>query len=186
VAAAASIAAPVEEVKGWLESLLRFGLAGKRRIRSTAAVQVPGPPPYPQTIQDAEHLRLLSVFHYVLAGLNVLFGFFPSIYIFMGSMIISGKFGSSTLAKPDPNGWIFIIMGVLMSLLIWGMAVAFFLTGRWLGARRNWTFCFVIACISCAGFPLGTALGVFTIMVLVRPSVKGLFGKPLSGYYLNR
>jgi len=137
-------------------------------------------------MQDAEHLRLLSVFHYVLAGLNVLFGFFPSIYIFMGSMIISGKFGSSTVAKPDPNGWIFIIVGVLMSLLIWGMALAFFLSGRWLGARRNWTFCFVIACISCAGFPLGTALGVFTIMVLVRPSVKALFGKPLSGYYLNR
>jgi hypothetical protein len=36
----------------------------------------------------------------------------------------------------------------------------------------------VIAAIQCAFTPFGTVLGVFTLIVLVRPSVKALF---LSG-----
>ena len=34
---------------------------------------------------------------------------------------------------------------------------------------------FVVACILCLNVPIGTALGVFTILVLVRPTVKDLF-----------
>jgi hypothetical protein len=32
-----------------------------------------------------------------------------------------------------------------------------------------------VAALCCAFFPFGTVLGVFTILVLVRPSVKALF-----------
>ena len=38
------------------------------------------------------------------------------------------------------------------------------------------TFCVVVAAISCCFTPLGTVLGVFTLIVLFRPSVKALFG----------
>jgi hypothetical protein len=41
--------------------------------------------------------------------------------------------------------------------------------------RKARTFCFVIACIACLNVPLGTALGVCTILVLSRPRVKDLF-----------
>ena len=67
-----------------------------------------------------------------------------------------------------------------------GQPAALTLTGRWLAARRNWTFCFVVACLSCMNVPLGTILGVFTILVLQRPGMKGVFGLPLPGGYLNR
>lgn len=72
----------------------------------------------------------------------------------------------------------FVIFGGLVCLGAWAFAVCFFLSARWLAARRNWTFCFVVACIACLQVPLGTALGVFTILVLQRPSVKGIFGRP--------
>jgi hypothetical protein len=36
---------------------------------------------------------------------------------------------------------------------------------------------FVTACLSCMNVPIGTALGVFAILVLNRPSVKALFGR---------
>ena len=36
-------------------------------------------------------------------------------------------------------------------------------------------FCLVIAALLCMITPFGTVLGVFTIIVLVRPSVKLLF-----------
>jgi len=36
-------------------------------------------------------------------------------------------------------------------------------------------FCLIVAGIICIFMPLGTILGVFTIIVLVRPSVKAMF-----------
>ena len=40
----------------------------------------------------------------------------------------------------------------------------------------HYTFCFVMAALACAFFPFGTILGIFTIVVLVRPGVKEMFG----------
>ena len=139
-------------------------------------------------MQDAEHLKLLSVFHYVLAALTALVGFLPIIYIALGAAMVMGKMpaGPSSPAPPAEFGWMFIIFGGLFCLLAWAFAVCLFLSGRWLAARRNWTFCFVVACLSCMNVPLGTILGVFTILVLQRPGMKGVFGLPLPGGYLNR
>ncbi len=36
-------------------------------------------------------------------------------------------------------------------------------------------FCFVMGCVECLFMPFGTVLGAFTILVLNRQSVKGLF-----------
>lgn len=151
-------------------------------------MQPPEPPGYSQAMQDAEHLKLLSIFHYVLAAFGALIGCFPIIHIVLGAAMVSGAFlpGASSSHPPGSAGWLFILMGGMMCLLSWGWAVCLFMAGRKLAARRSWTFCFVIACISCAGFPLGTILGVFTIMVLSRPPVKLLFGRELPGGYLNR
>ncbi len=49
------------------------------------------------------------------------------------------------------------------------------LAGRKLARRRSWTFCLVVASIECLFMPYGTVLGVFTIIVLLRPTVKELF-----------
>jgi hypothetical protein len=62
-------------------------------------------------------------------------------------------------------------------LVGWGFAACLVLAGRSLRDRRRYLFCLVMAglmCVLCN--PLGTILGVFTIIVLVRPSVKELFG----------
>ena len=56
----------------------------------------PAPPPHPQEFQDAEHLKLLVVFHHVLAALTFVFGSFPIIHVVIGWMFVSGKFAAST------------------------------------------------------------------------------------------
>ena len=38
--------------------------------------------------QDEEHLRLLSIFHYIVGGLAVLFSFFPLIYAGFGVLML--------------------------------------------------------------------------------------------------
>jgi len=57
----------------------------------------------------------------------------------------------------------------------WTLAVCMLIAGRNLAKRRHHTFCLVVAAISCIFMPFGTILGVLTIIVLMRPSVKGLF-----------
>jgi hypothetical protein len=41
---------------------------------------------------------------------------------------------------------------------------------------EEYTFCLVMAGVACMFMPFGTVLGVFTIIVLLRDSVKELFG----------
>jgi hypothetical protein len=125
---------------------------------------------------DHENLRLLSVFHYVLAGLAALFSLFPIFHIVMGTLMLSGRMG-------DPNehgvdrlfGMFFVIMGIGMIVLGLAYAVCIGLAGRYLTQHRHYVFCLVMAAFSCAFFPFGTVLGVFTIVVLQKDSVRQLF-----------
>jgi hypothetical protein len=159
-------------------------------------MNLPGPPPHPQALQDAEHLKLLAIFHYVLAGLAALFGSIPIIHVVVGIMMVSGKIpmghppagapaGTPMPVTPMDFGWFFIVLGGGMIVLSWTYAGLMFYAGRCLSARQKRTFCFVMACISCIHIPMGTALGIFTILVLQRPSVQALFDRPLPGGYLN-
>ena len=61
--------------------------------------------------------------------------------------------------------------------------ICLFLTARNLGRGRSHTFCFINACVLCMHAPFGTALGVFTIVVLSRESVKQRFAANQYGYY---
>jgi hypothetical protein len=129
---------------------------------------------------DVAHLRLLMIFHYIAAGLVALFGFVPIIYIVMGILVLSGKFPPSPpngQGMPRETGYIFIALGIFLFVLAWTMAVLLFLSARYMSARRHRIFSIVIACLSCMSFPFGTILGVFTLIVLVRPSVKFLYGE---------
>lgn len=127
--------------------------------------------------QDDEQLHLLSVFHYVLAGLCSLFSLFPLIYFGMGLAMMSGM-GARQPGDfgPELAGCVVAGMGGLFLVFAVGYALALFLAARFLAQRRRHTFCVVVAAISCAFTPLGTVLGVFTLIVLFRPSVKTQFG----------
>ena len=57
-------------------------------------------------------------------------------------------------------------------------AVLVALAGSFIARTRHWTFCIVVAAVSCAFFPFGTVLGVFTIIVLSKPDVKAAFDGP--------
>ena len=63
-----------------------------------------------QARQDEEHLKLLSIFHYVVAGMMALFGCFPIIHLILGLAMVSGKFGQPKLGEPSPAlfGWVFV------------------------------------------------------------------------------
>jgi hypothetical protein len=70
---------------------------------------------------------------------------------------------------------LFVLIPMVVIVAGWTMAVFLAWSGRCLSRRVNYTFCLVMAGIACMFMPFGTILGVFTILVLMRPSVKALF-----------
>ena len=127
---------------------------------------------------DSEHLRLLAIFHYVVAALAALVSFFPLLYSAMGGfMLYAAHHPGPHNQEPPPAflAWIFIAMGVLFFLAGWAMASCILIAGRSLARQRHYWFTLVVACIECLFMPFGTILGVFTIIVLSRESVRALF-----------
>jgi hypothetical protein len=131
--------------------------------------------------RDLEHLKLLSIFYYVLAGLVGLTYSLGLIYVVLGIMIINGAIpapppGSGAPGMPTAMGWMFLIFGGCFVLIGWTMAICMISVGVCLSRRKAWMFCCIVAGFICVlNAPLGTILGVFTFIVLLRPRVKDLF-----------
>jgi hypothetical protein len=134
--------------------------------------------------QDREHLRLLAIFHYVVAGLAGLFSLFPLLYTTIGTIFIfAARHGTAKPGEelpPEFLGWIFAVIGSVLFLIGLAMAICILITGRSLALRKRYSFAIVMACIECLFIPFGTILGVFTIVVLSRESVRELFSTPPS------
>jgi len=107
--------------------------------------------------QDSEHLKLLAIFHYVVAGMAAL------------------------VAGTRPVGLGIMAFAAFFIVAGWTFAAMVAFAGRSLQTRQRYTYCLVMAGIECIFMPVGTVLGVFTIIVLVRDSVKALFGRPMKG-----
>jgi hypothetical protein len=129
--------------------------------------------------QDAEHLRLLSIFHYIVGGLAALFSFFPLLYTTVGAIFIfvarHGTPGPGEEPPPEFIGWILVVIGSFLFLLGIAIAICILIAGRSLAKHTRYWFAFVMACIEYLFLPFGTILGVLTIIVLSRESVKTLF-----------
>jgi hypothetical protein len=135
-----------------------------------------------QSIIDEEHLKLLSVGYVVSAGVCAFFSLFGLLYVFMGIMMSATlshlpETAGKPVQHPPPAfiGWFFAGFGLAIFLIAIGMAAAKF-RAAWCIKHRKWrVFCMVIAGLGCLEFPYGTALGVFSFIVLGRDSVVHLF-----------
>jgi hypothetical protein len=151
-------------------------------LRNRAA---PAPFPAPsvdaQQIIDIEHLKMLSIFHYVLAG----FAFAGLLFLCLHFLIMTtiftnpGIFNSPKNQSGPPVEFLIPIFMVLY-LIIGGMialtGILNLLSANFLRKRKHRTFSLVVAGLNCIHIPFGTALGVFTIMVLTRASVREQYG----------
>jgi hypothetical protein len=127
--------------------------------------------------EDIKNIDLLSLFHYILGGITALFSCIPFIHVFMGLAIVSGKFfnDSNGSGPPPVFGWLFVITGAVIILIGWSTAVCMIIAGRKLKRRKNRIFCMVVAGIECMLMPLGTILGVFTLIALSKDSINEIF-----------
>jgi hypothetical protein len=154
-------------------------LTTRSRPAEVTPTSVPQVPMLDQRKRDIEHIRLLAILHFVFGGLAMLGILFLLIHYF----ILHTVFASPELWKSQPNStpppkeffevfvWLYVFMGFL---LVIGCLLNL-LSGLFLLKRRHRVFSLVIAGLNCLQIPFGTALGILTILVLLRDSVRELY-----------
>ena len=129
-----------------------------------------------QSAIDREHLRLLSIFHFVAAGLAC-----------VGLLFVAGHYAIFHFVFSNPDFWANAPKGAgpppafFLAMFHWLYAVfgtwfavsglVNILSGVFLRRLRHRTFCLAVGALNCLHLPLGTILGVFTFIVLTRESV---------------
>ncbi|MDA0267936.1 MAG: hypothetical protein O2890_08330 [Cyanobacteria bacterium] len=129
---------------------------------------------------EQEHLRLLSIFHYVWGGVTLATALLALPHIGMGLWALQSPelFESGDGDMPaEVFGWMFLGFGLFFLALglLYGLVVIG--SGRCLAKRKGYWFSFVVACVECLMVPIGTVLGVFTLITLSKDTVKALYGR---------
>jgi hypothetical protein len=167
--------------------LLAVGFVALIYLVLRAVVNRPAPlssaPPPEVTAQsqqrrDREHVKLLAIFHFLFAALALVgVGFLGVHYAIMHSVFSNQDLWKSqqqvlpSKAFFDAFIWFYLFMGaVLLTGLILNA-----LSGLFLLRKRNRVYSLIIGGLNCLQIPFGTALGVFTILVLSRESVRQLY-----------
>lgn len=127
--------------------------------------------------QDEEHLKYLAIGHYAVGGLGALFGLFPLLHVIVGLFMASGAFEGDGQGPPVAVGLMFVVIGLTLIAFLEVCAVGVILSGRFIGQKKNYLYSLVVGGVLCIFFPVGTVLGVLTILVLSKDSVKDLYGR---------
>jgi hypothetical protein len=134
---------------------------------------------YDRRKTDVEHLQLLAIFHFILAGLAVVgLGF-----MFLHYVVLHSFLGNPEMWKDQKGGgpppqeffaifkWFYAFFGTL----IFASGIANLLSGLFIRRRKNRIFSLIVAGLNCVQFPFGTILGIFTFVVLLRDSVREIY-----------
>jgi hypothetical protein len=127
---------------------------------------------------NSQSLDLLSIFHYVLAAIIYVKGAMALILMGIGTIAVS-----AILADRPPDaavalvavGMIFFVMPILILAISWTMATLVLIAGRRIAKRTGLRYCQIIGGLECICVPLGTILGIFTLIHLTKPDVKDAF-----------
>jgi hypothetical protein len=124
--------------------------------------------------QEEANLDLLGTLHIVMGILTALFACIPIIHLVIGIVMLTSDINGSDQA-PRVIAFAFIILASLIILTGWALAVLIIMAGVKLRNRSSYKFCLIIGFVECLIMPLGTILGIYTIVTLSKEPVKELF-----------
>lgn len=128
------------------------------------------------------HLRNLSLLHYGLGGLLALLATLPLAHAVIEiAMSFAPHAPGGDEAEPAAVNSVFIAGSIFILLLGWGVAGATAYAGHCLASRKHHAFCLSIAALNLGFVPIGTALGLYSFFILLRPSVRALFTETSDG-----
>ena len=137
----------------------------------------------PVADKDKDHLKMLGIFHFVLAGLGLAALAFLALHYLIMSTVFSNphiwdqmrdRNGNQVVMPFNPAQFMSVFRWFYLFCGLWGVVsiIVNFMAGFRLRQERSRTFLMAVAGFNCLNFPFGTILGVFTIIVLVRDSVR--------------
>ena len=138
--------------------------------------------------KDLEHLKLLGIFHYIWGALSLLGGIVIGGYFLVIGIILMNNPPTSTSSEDSGTasmvGGILIGVGVVLFLIVVVYGILTLMAGgKYRKHQGGYCFCFILAIVTLVigGIP-GIVLGIFSLIVLSRDSVKALFrGQSLPG-----
>ncbi|OGI39777.1 MAG: hypothetical protein A2140_08795 [Candidatus Muproteobacteria bacterium RBG_16_62_13] len=141
--------------------------------------------PAKQRILDEEHLRLLSMFHYISGTLTILFSCIFIIHLTLLGILMSNPemFGATPAPEADARSVFVVMFYIFLAFILLGIAYGIIqiISGRCLARHRYRTFSLVAAIPNTLLIPYGTILGVMTLVVLGRESIKVLYAEKSGG-----
>jgi uncharacterized membrane protein len=117
--------------------------------------------------QLRQHVTILGWLHIAAAGLAILVGAF----LFL-------LFGGIGLAQHDRDAQTFLpLIGFIAAVFLFLVSVPGLLAGYGLLQRRRWgrILAIVVGALHLASVPVGTALGIYTFIILANPQAEAFF-----------
>ena len=135
-------------------------------------------------IIDNEHLKLLSLFHYIFGGIILAYAFFIILqfiflFYFLETFLRNSSFNTFTSNNDfDPMIFKFILyIGIAFFIIMLIGGILEILSGKFIKARKNRTFSYIIAILNLLSIPYGSILGIMTLTVLGRNTIKEMYIK---------
>ena len=130
-----------------------------------------------------KYLNILGAFHFVVAAIIAMVACFPILHLVVGiSLLADPAFAPAEADVPGSFGLMFRLMPVFFIVIAgsmilggWLLALAVSFGGLSLLQRRRHTYCLVMGGVECVFTPIGTVLGVVTLLLLTRPETRQLF-----------
>jgi hypothetical protein len=129
------------------------------------------------------HLSTLSVLYYIYGVLVCLGGAAILVVVAMGMFMFmqSDLVANGQDAPPAWVGGFMQVLGWVLFAFIELLGILYISSGRWISQRRRRTGSMVMAALACLSFPFGTALGIFTFVVLLDKDVQAEYeAKPTA------
>ncbi len=123
-----------------------------------------------QNFQNIEqHVKILGWLHIILSGLMIPIAIFVFL-ILAGTGVFSGDADAAVILP---------IIGVAVSGFLIVLAIPGILGGWGLLKRKSWArlVALIIGCLNLLSFPFGTALGVYTLWVLLQDGASDYFAQ---------
>ena len=124
-------------------------------------------------------LEMIVIAHYVLGVIGVIVSCFALSKSGLGMSLIDQAESYTELEKlmHEVFGWIYIVSGVALFIFGEVLSVCLIVSANFMKRHTAHTFSIFVAAITCTIIPIGTVLGIFTIITLSDKSTKELYKK---------
>lgn len=142
-------------------------------------MQEPGPPVLPD--KERSNLKLLSLFHWIIAGLQGCGSLLSGALMPLNHAKWQADMQEAMSGAQMPAGFSGAMETIYYAMMGFSLCFGFFflvgcgLTGYFVRRGQYRWFCMVVAAVLCINCPFGTALGIYTLIVLSRPIVRDWF-----------